>query len=173
MSDLRERLAQWLRDAHAAEEHAHTLLMRTAGQIDGYPEFRAGLERHGQESSAQADRIRALLETLGEGPSALKGLAGQITALGQSLSGYVVDDEPVKAALAIASFARTEVASYRILMVAAEAAGQGQIARVAGELLAQEIEFADWVDTQVPEVTRRYLSLEFAPVTGAASLPTG
>lgn len=173
MSDLRERLVQWLRDAHAAEEQAHTLLMRTASQIDGYPEFRAGLERHGQESSAQADRLHALLESLGEGPSALKGLVGQITALGQTLGGYVVDDEPVKAALAMASFARMEVASYSILSVAAEAAGQEQIARIARDLLRQEIAFADWVDAQVPEVTRRYLSLSYTPVTGVAGLPTG
>ena len=74
---------------------------------------------------------------------------------------------------AIASFARMEVASYRILVTAAEAAAQAQIARVASELLQQEIEFAEWVDGQVPEVTRRYLTLEYAPVTGAAGLPTG
>ena len=173
MSDLRERLVHWLRDAHAAEEQAHSLLMRTASQIEGYPAFRGGLEKHGQQSSEQADELKALLEWMGEGPSAIKSLAGQLTAFGQTLGGYVTSDEPVKALLAISSFAHMEVTGYRTLAVAAEEADQGEIAAVARKLLLQELDFAAWVDEQVPEVTRRYLSLEFAPVTGAAALPTG
>lgn len=173
MSTARDYLVIWLRDAHAAEEQAHLMLKRTARQIDGYMPFTAGLGSHGEKSAEQAKRLEAALEQLGESPSLLKTLTGQIAALGQSLSGYVVDDEPVKAALAVAAFAHMEVASYRLLVTAAEAAGEPAIASMCEALLAEETEFAQWVDEQVPEVARRYLSLTTAPVPTGGGLPTG
>ena len=158
MTTARERLTEWLRDAHAAEEQAHTMLRRTASQIEGHDEFRAGLERHGERSRDQAQRLEQCLERLGEGTSLIKTLTGQITAFGQTISGYVVGDEPVKAVLATTTFAHMEAASYRILVAAAEAAGEPGICTICETLLAEEVEFADWLDHQLPIVTADYLA---------------
>lgn len=156
----REHVIEWLRDAHAAEEQAHTMLRRTAQQIDGHPEFRAGLEQHGQLSKAQASRLETCLEALGESTSTLKTITGQITAFAQSLSGYVVQDEPVKAVLATATFAQMEVSSYRILIAAATAAGLGDVTSICENLLAEELSFADWLEEQTDSVTRDFLRAE-------------
>jgi ferritin-like metal-binding protein YciE len=157
MPTARERIVEWLRDAHAAEEQAHTMLTKTAQQVDGHPQFRAGLERHGELSKSQAERLKACLEELGEGTSALKMITGQITAFAQTLSGYVVGDEPVKAVLATSTFAQMEVSSYRILLAGADAAGLPQVTTLCRTLLSEETDFARWLEQQTEEVTRNYL----------------
>ena len=171
MATARERLVEWLRDAYAAEEQAHVMLKRTAAQIEGHRHFCAGLERHGEQSSAQAEELKRCLEQLGEGPSLIKTITGQITAFGQLVGGYIVGDEPVKAALATSTFAQMEVSSYRILIAAAQAAGETRIAQACMTLLGQEENFADWLAEQVPAVTREYLARETEPASGAGMVP--
>jgi ferritin-like metal-binding protein YciE len=157
MATIRERVVQWLRDAHAAEEQAHSMLSRTAQQVDGHPEFRQGLERHAEASRGQAQRLEDCLSQLGENTSALKTITGQVSAFVQSLSGYVVSDEPVKAVLATSTFAQMEVSSYRILVTAAGAAGLQQVEALCRALLAEETAFAEWLGRQSETVTRDYL----------------
>lgn len=162
MATPRDRVVEWLRDAHAAEEQANTMLRKTASQIEGHPEFRAGLERHGQLSDSQASRLKACLEQFGESTSAIKTLTGQITAFAQTMSGYVVGDEPVKALLAVSSYAQMEITSYRILVAAAETAGTGEVATVCRTLLREEQDFAEWLAGQAESVTRQYLTVQQA-----------
>ena len=171
MATPRERLVEWLRDAYAAEEQAQTMLARTASQNEGYPSFRAGLERHGELSADQANRLKSCLDELGEGTSLIKNLTGQLTALGQTLGGYVVGDEPAKAVLATATFAYMEVSSYRILVSAAEAAGEPRVAEVCRALLGEELEFARWLDEQLVSVTTEYLSRESSGQPVDSALP--
>ena len=123
MATAEERLNEWLRDAHAAEEQAHSMLTGAAGHLDDYPEFKTRLHQHGELSERQAQLLKECLSTRGESTSLVKGLAGKVIALGQTVSGLVVGDEVVKAALAIATFTQMEVASYRILIAAAETVG--------------------------------------------------
>ena len=156
---VRERVVQWLRDAHAAEEQAHSMLRKTAQQLDGHPQFREGLERHGQLGGGQAARLKDCLESLGESTSALKTVAGQTSAFVQTLSGYVVGDEPVKAVLATSTFAQMEVSSYRILMTAAEVANLNEVVTLCETLLREEMEFAQWLEQQTEVVTRDFLIL--------------
>ncbi|MBK5960204.1 hypothetical protein CCR97_18640 [Rhodoplanes elegans] len=39
-------LLDWLRDAHAMEKHAEQMLSNTASRLEHYPELRAKIERH-------------------------------------------------------------------------------------------------------------------------------
>lgn len=157
MATARERVVEWLRDAHAAEEQAHTMLRKTAQQIEGHPEFRSGLEHHGELSGSQGERLKACLDKLGESTSTVKTITGQIAAFAQTLSGYVVGDEPVKAVLATATFAQMEVCSYRILAAAAAAANLDEVAALCRQSLNEEMEFARWLEQQTETVTRDYL----------------
>lgn len=162
MATARERVVEWLRDAYAAEEQAHTMLKRTAHQIEGNAAFRTGLEQHGEMSRKQATRIKECLEQLGESTSAVKTAIGQFTAFAQTVSGYVVGDEPVKAVLATSSFNQMEVSSYRILATAAEVAGLEAAASMCRAHLGEEQEFAKWLDGQTETVTREYLTVQKA-----------
>lgn len=160
MASKRERLVEWLHDAQAAERQAETMLAGTARQMDHDPEFRAMLARHSELSGEQADRLKECLLQLGEDSSVMKNIIGQITALGQSLSGYVVGDSPAKAVLATATYATMEATSYRILVTAAEDVGETRVAEVCRALLNEEETFAADLQKQVPAIVGRYLDRE-------------
>jgi len=160
MASKQERLVEWLHDAQAAERQAETMLAGTARQMDHDPEFRTMLSRHSELSGDQAERLKECLLQLGEDSSVLKNIIGQITALGQSLSGYVVGDSPAKALLATTTQAAMEAASYRILVSAARDAGEQRVAEICQGLLDEEERFAEELRSQTPAIVERYLARE-------------
>jgi ferritin-like metal-binding protein YciE len=87
MATAEERLMEWLRDAHAAEQQAETMLSGTAGRLENYPELRARLEQHIQETKRQADLIRGCIERRGGSTSTIKDTGGKLLAMGQAMSG--------------------------------------------------------------------------------------
>lgn len=87
MATANERLVQWLRDAHAMEEQAETMLTQTARPLEHYPGLKHRMEQHVQETRRQAERLSACLDRLNGGTSGLKDAGGKIMGLGQALSG--------------------------------------------------------------------------------------
>lgn len=157
MTDARERLAEWLRDAYAAEEQAQSLFSRTAKQVDASAGFAQALDQQAARSEQHAQQIKVCLERLDESPSLIKTVTGQVVALAQSISGYVVDDEPVKAVLATATFAHMQIVSFDILDVAAHAATEPGIAEICASIREDKVQFSKWLEGQVADVTRGYL----------------
>lgn len=80
MANAEERLMEWLRDAHAAEEQAETMLSGMAGQIEHYPELRQRIERHIEETRRQAELVRGCIERRGGSTSAIKDAGGRFMA---------------------------------------------------------------------------------------------
>lgn len=60
--------------------------------------------------------------------------------------------EPVQAVLATAFYARMQAASYQVLKTVAAAAGQNAIARSCEECRLEQLDFADWLDQQIPQI---------------------
>ncbi|HAN7072703.1 TPA: ferritin-like domain-containing protein, partial [Escherichia coli] len=48
-----EHYHDWLRDAHAMEKQAESMLESMASRIDNYPELRARIEQHLSETKNQ------------------------------------------------------------------------------------------------------------------------
>lgn len=157
MASAEENLMDWLRDAHAMEEQAEKMLSTTASRIENYPDVKAKLESHLQETREQARLVKACIERRGGSSSALKTMAAKATGLAQGLSGLFVSDEIVKAGLAIYTFEHMEIASYRILIAAAEQVGDTETKQVCEKILAQEEAMAAWLAQQLPAVTRQFL----------------
>lgn len=147
----------WLRDAHAMEQQAETMLTRTASRIENYPEVKAKLEQHAQETREQARMVRECIERRGGDTSMMKDVTGKITAMAQGLSGVFVSDEIVKAALASYAFEHMEIASYTILVAAADAVGDNETKRVCETILRQEEAMASWLAQQMPLLTQQFL----------------
>jgi len=160
MESAKERLVQWLRDAHAMETQAETMLKGMAGRLEHYDELRHRVEQHVQETQAQAKKIEQCLERCGAGTSALKDMAGKTSGMGQALSGLFVGDEVVKGALAGYTFEHFEIASYQALITTAEAAGETEIADVCRGILKEEEAMAGWLREHLPVVTRAFLARE-------------
>src|SRR5690606_25543771 len=49
----RDRLVEWLRDAHAAEEQSEQMLSKFAGRIENYPALKEQIHRHIEETRGQ------------------------------------------------------------------------------------------------------------------------
>src|SRR3954447_26886521 len=61
-----------LRNQHAVENQAVSLLSRQVERLENYPEMEARMRQHIDESKIQAQRIEELLSKFGETHSALK-----------------------------------------------------------------------------------------------------
>lgn len=80
----------------------------------------------------------------------------------QGLMHAMASDEVLKNALASAAFEQFEAASYRMLVAAAEVAGEKEIAQTCRTIMEQEVSMADWVWGQLEPLTKKYLQLDLA-----------
>jgi ferritin-like metal-binding protein YciE len=158
MTDAKDRVDQWLRDAHAMEEQAETLLNGQAGRIESYPELEARVQQHLEETRSQRERLEACIERRGASSSGLKDMTGKFTAMMQNMSGMFAGDEVVKGVLASYTFEHMEIASYRILIAAAEADGDMETARVCEEICREEEAMAQWLKDHMATIATQHLS---------------
>ncbi len=156
------RLLQWLRDAHALEEQAVTLNSWAARRIEEYPELSARMEQHLGETERQRERLEQCIERHNGGTSAIKDVVAKLSAVGPMLSGLVVGDEVVKVGLALYTFKHLEIGSYRILIAAAEEAGDHETRRACQECLREELAMAQWLEENLEPLTNAYLAREAA-----------
>src|SRR5690554_763077 len=158
MNDATEHLLDWLRDAHAMEKQAETMLTATAERLENYPELRAKLQAHCEETRQQANLLRQCLERMGEDTSTMKDIMGKTMATAQGFSSVFAPDEVVKAAMASYTFEHMEIASYRCLIAAAELAGDMETKRVCEQILPQEEAMAKWLLEHLAPVTQQFLA---------------
>jgi ferritin-like metal-binding protein YciE len=162
MAVSRENLTAWLRDAHAMENQAIEILEKQANRLEHYPELRAKVRAHLEESHRQAERVERCLHQLGTDTSSLKTAAGKLIGTAQQLSGLFASDEVLKSGIADYAFEHYEIASYKILIAAAAEAGEQEVRRSLEENLREEEAMAEWLGQHLPEVTRQYLHREAA-----------
>lgn len=162
MTEPKKHLADWLRDAHAMEKQAETMMKSVASRLEHYPDLRVRFERYAEQSQKQAARLENCIERNGGGTSAVKDIAGKLTASIQGLSGLFVEDEVVKGHLAVDVFHHFQVASYRILVAAANEVGDTETRNVCEEILRDEEEAAAWLGSQLSDTTHEYLQRDLA-----------
>jgi len=163
MATAEERLMEWLRDAHAAEEQAKTMLTGMASRIQNYPSLKARIEQHIKETERQAELVRGCIERRGGSTSMVKDAGAKMLAMGQALSGMFVGDEIMKGSIASYAFEAMEISSYRILITTAERVGDQETARVCEQILREEEAMAEWLKQNIPTLTQQYLAREEIP----------
>jgi ferritin-like metal-binding protein YciE len=165
MANPEDNFTDWLRDAHAMEKQAETMLTSMAGRLEHYPDLKARIERHVEETRHQAHELESCLERRGVATSAMKDFAGRMAAMGQGLTGMMASDEVVKGAMAGYAFEHMEIAAYRTLIAAAEAVGDAQTKAVCERILAEEVAMADWLEQHLPSVAQTFLQRDAQPET--------
>lgn len=156
---LRTLFVNGIRNAHAVEKQALSIMTPQVERIANYPEVADRLRLHIDETHGQIARLDEILDGLGETHSTLKdaalSLSGGMAAMTHSLAG----DEIVKNSFANYAFEHFEIAAYRSLLTLAE---DGGFARARGPLdqsLHEEQAMAQWIDDHLAAVTRRYAAL--------------
>lgn len=158
-----EHLTDWLRDAHAMEQQAETMLESMASRLDHYPTLRARIIQHIEETRWQRSQLESCLARLDASPSTLKDMGGKIMAFGQAVGGMVMSDEVVKGAMSGYVFENMEIASYTVLIETARRAGDSQTEDVCKQILAQEVAMAQWLLEHLPTTVEAFLSRSETP----------
>ncbi|WP_313279157.1 ferritin-like domain-containing protein [Stutzerimonas balearica] len=163
-NDVRvERLIEWLRDAHAMEAQAETMLNKQASRIENYPDLKARIEQHIVETQNQAKLIEGCLRRYDKSYSGFKDMGGKMMAMGQAMGGMMVNDEIVKGAQMGYVFENLEIASYTILIAAAQAVGDTETQQVCERILEEEVAMAEWLRQHLPQLTQAYLTRAATP----------
>jgi ferritin-like metal-binding protein YciE len=157
MEPIRQTYLAWLRDAHAMEKQALSMMEHQLSRLKNYPQLEARLRTHVTETEEQLAALDRLLSRHEIDSSMVKDALGKLTALGQSLSGMFASDEVVKGTLASYTFEQMEIASYRILITTAEQMGDHDAVEVFTRCLEQEEAMADWLAGHSAEITRLFL----------------
>lgn len=161
----REIYVSGLRNQHAVENQAIELLERQVGRLQNYPELEARMRQHIQESQEQARRIEALLGNLGTSHSGLKDTVMSIVGNMAALAHAPAADEIIKNTFANFAFEHYEIASYKSLIVLAEATGHQQAISALQQSLAEEVSMAQFIDENIKPTTLKYLQRSSAGET--------
>lgn len=164
MNAPREHLIDWLRDAHAMEKAAIQILQRQDERLENYPEMHRKVREHLEVSRRQADQVADCIERLDGDSSTLKDLTGSFAANMNAMMNAMSSDEVVKDGIADYAFEHFEIASYRSLIAAAEAANEPEIAQICQDILQEEEAMADWLAEHLPTTTQTFLQRERADV---------
>lgn len=167
MATARENLLDWLRDAHAMEQQAETMLNAQVERLEHYPELSSRIQQHLRETQHQRAQLESCLQRLGSSPSTLKDISGKVMAFGQGMAGMVMSDEVVKGAMSGYVFENMEIASYTVLIEAAIVAQDAETQRVCEAILQEEIAMSEWLRQHLPELTRAFLVRSETPGTEA------
>lgn len=153
----RDTLSTWLKDAYAMEQGIVEILERQIEQMDDMPDAREKIRQHLELTKTQAERVRACVERLGDDVSHVKsGLTNFLGAV-QGMSTWMAKDKIVKNALANYAIEHFEIASYMANAAAARDLGYEDIASVCETIMTEEQDMADWLEMQLPVVTRQHL----------------
>lgn len=155
-----EQLLTWLRDAHGMEVQAEAMLKGQANRLSDYPQLKARIEQHIEETRVQAGLLEGCIDRLGGSTSAIKDLSGKLMAMGQTMGGLMASDEVIKSILSSYTFEHMEIASYKILIAAAQEVGDLQTREVCERILVEEEDMAQWLGDRLGQITQQYLSRE-------------
>jgi ferritin-like metal-binding protein YciE len=156
----RDLLVVGLRNAHAMEVQARELMERQSERLDDYPEVKAKVSAHLQETNEQLSRLEQCLDACGETTSTLKDTAQSVVANTMALAHSAAGDEILKNTFANNAFEHYEIAAYKSLLTLCEAAGTASVRAPLEASLHEEERMAAWIDANVDSVTRAYISHE-------------
>jgi ferritin-like metal-binding protein YciE len=149
-----------LKNAHAMEVQARELMERQSERLDEYPEVKAKVAAHLQETHEQLKRLEHCLQSCGESTSSIKdtaqSFAANVTAMAHSMAG----DEILKNTFANNAFEHFEIAAYKSLLTLCPAAGMESVRAPLEASLKEEERMAAWIDANVASVTMEYLKHE-------------
>ena len=152
-----EHYHDWLRDAHAMEKQAESMLESMASRIDNYPDVRARIEQHITETKQQITVLEEILDRNDISRSMLNDSMSKMMAFGQSVGGMVTSDEIVKGSISGYVFEQFEIACYTSLLAAAKKAGDMASVPAIESILAEEQRMADWLIQHIPDTTEQFL----------------
>jgi ferritin-like metal-binding protein YciE len=170
MNDDRQKVVQYLNEAHASEQ---ALVRVLQSQIAMTPRgsFRTLLETHLDQTRGHAERVGERLQALGQGGNPLNAVVGAVEgAVGQALAFYMAplqllrgtggEEKILKNAKDAAASEALEIATYTALERLAQKVGDEQTARLAASIRGDEEKMLDRVLRAIPRLTDAVVGAE-------------
>lgn len=154
----REIFVVGLRNAHAMETQARELMERQSERLDEYPEVKAKVSAHLQETNEQLKRLEQCMESCGESASTFKDTAQSVAANAMAMAHSMAGDEILKDTFANNAFEHFEIAAYKSLLALCAAAGMDSARPPLEISLKEEERMAAWIDANVGKVTLEYVA---------------
>ena len=146
-----------LRNQHAVETQAIGTIQNELGRMEPYPELHAKMQEDKQRSETQAARLDELLAKHGTSKSTVKEV---VTGTVATVAGFVhagSSDEVLKNVLAAVGYKAYEIASYKVLLTLADAAGASEDKAVLEQSMKEEQEMGDWLGSHLPSLVHAFL----------------
>ncbi len=151
-----------LRNQHAVETQAIGTIQNELPRMKAYPDLHAKMQDDKERSIQQAARLDNLLEKHGSKKSlakeAVTGAVATIAGFAHATSG----DDVVKNVLAAVGYKAYEIASYKVLLTLADAAGASDDKVVLEQSMKEEQEMGDWLGSHIPELVHAYVQQKTA-----------
>ncbi|QDA37028.1 ferritin-like domain-containing protein (plasmid) [Paracoccus liaowanqingii] len=148
-----------LRNAHAMEKQALSIMQPQLNRLQHYPEMSALLDQHIRETETQIGRLEQILTSLDASSSGLKDLGLSMTGSMAALSHTLAGDEILKNTFANHAFENFEIAAYVSLITTADLCGAGEATVLLQQSLDEERHMASALHDSIDAVTRRYVTL--------------
>lgn len=147
-----------LRNAHAMENQALSIIKPQLNRLEHYPEVSDLLEQHLHETENQIARLEEILQDMNESPTSLKdtmmSMAGAMNALAHSMA----SDEILKNSMANFAFEHFEIAAYNSLISAAQLSDQTSAVPLLEINLEEEQRMAQMIEQMLPDITERFIA---------------
>lgn len=163
----RDTLIVGLRNAYGLEGQALSTMENAHGRLENYPQLKAVIGQHIEETKRQQQMIEQLLGRFGESPSTLKEMAMKLAGNVQAMAHAVAGDEVLKNLFALYAFEHFEQASYRSLIAMGQHCGEQEVVQVCQQILRQEEEAGRKLGELIEPITKTYLQREAADVQAA------
>lgn len=157
-SDTRDIFITGLRNAHAMENQALSVIDAQLGRLESYPEMITMLQQHRRETEGQIARLDQIFEGLGESASGLKDTVMSAMGSMQAMSHALAGDEILKNHMADYMFEHFEIAAYTSLITMAQAVGHTKALPLLQQNLAEEQRFQQMLIESLPRITDQFLS---------------
>lgn len=161
----RDIFVSGLKNAHAMENQALSIMKPQVKRIENYPDIAAKLEEHITETEGQIARLEEILTSLAEDHSSLKDLALSFTGSMAAMAHSVAGDEILKNSFANFAFENFEIAAYKSLITIAELGGHEGLVSGLKQSLDQEIAMAAWLEENLRPTTVKFANLKEAGQT--------
>lgn len=149
-----------LRNAHAMENQAVSIIKPQLSRLESYPEVSELLERHLRETEGQIARLEDILDGLDESESGVKDTMMSMTGAMSAMAHTMASDEILKNSLANFAFENFEIAAYTSLITAAEMAGGTRAIPLLEQNLEEERRTAQMIEQMLPSITQKYITLQ-------------
>ncbi len=146
-----------LRNQHAVETQAIGTVKNELSRMEPYPQLHARMREEMDRSTTQAARLDDLLAKRDTKASVAKEAVAGTVATVSGFAHMTAADEVLKNVLAAIGFKGYEIASYKVLLTLAEAAGATEDVAVLEQSMKEEQETGDWLGSHIPDFVHAFL----------------